>query len=132
MVAATVAGYACGSTAAKKLYTGIVQTVHDVAPTQYTARPLESVLGQNAMLQPATLNFWTWMAAYYVCYPGDVMLAALPALFRIGSETRLLLHPDYITDSQETSDDEFLILEALEVNGELMVADVQRIVTVKM
>jgi len=111
-----------------KLYTGIIQLIHEQAPEHYRARPLESLLDPTPMLQPATLAFWSWMSAYYVCYPGDVMLAALPALFRIGSETRLLLHPDYITDSQETSDDEFLILEALEVNGDLTVADVQRIV----
>lgn len=112
----------------KKLYTGIVLSTHNQMTATYTPRPIEGILDQQAMLQPATLAFWSWMAAYYVCYPGDVMLAALPTLFRIGSETRLLLHPDYVTDSQETTDDEFLILEALEVNGELTVADVQRIV----
>ncbi len=111
-----------------KLYTGIVLSLEEQAPVEYIARPLESILDAQPMLQPATLAFWSWMSAYYVCYPGDVMLAALPTLFRIGSETRLLLHPDYQADSQEVSDDEYLILEALEVNGELMVADVQRIV----
>jgi len=112
----------------KKLYTGIIQAIHEQAPVHYTARPIESVLEQQPMLRPVTLGFWSWMAAYYVCYPGDVMLAALPALFRIGSETRLLVHPDYVSNSQEVTDDEYLIIEALEVNGDLTVADVQRIV----
>lgn len=112
----------------KKLYTAVVLALHDQAPVEYSPRPLESMLEQTAMVQPNTLAFWSWMAAYYVCYPGDVMQAALPTLFRIGSETRLLLHPDYSADQQEVSDDEYLILEALEVNGELTVADVQRII----
>ncbi len=112
----------------KKLYTGIILRLPADPPVHYEARLLESLLDTSGpLLPPASLVFWDWMAAYYVCYAGDVMLAALPSLFRISSETRLLLHPDYVQDTRELSDDEFMILEALDVNGELTVSDVQRI-----
>lgn len=110
-----------------KLYTGIIRKIHAQAPAKYQPKDINEILDPEPLLREAVLAFWDWMAAYYLCYPGDVMLAALPSLFRISSETRLLMHPDYIAKQEELSDDAFMVMEGLETNGELTLADVQRI-----
>jgi primosomal protein N' (replication factor Y) len=110
-----------------KLYTGIIRQLHTKAPVNYQPKEISDILDPEPLLSETVLAFWDWMAAYYLCYPGDVMLAALPALFRISSETRLMVHPAYLPDQDSMSDDAFLVMEGLETNGELTLADVQRI-----
>jgi primosomal protein N' (replication factor Y) len=111
----------------KKLYTGIVRALHHTRPEAYEPRVCEDLLDEQPLISGETLAFWDWMAAYYLCYPGDVMLAALPSVFRISSETVLQPHPAYVPDAVPLTDDEYLVLEALTNNGSLQLSDVQRI-----
>jgi primosomal protein N' (replication factor Y) len=40
------------------------------------------------------LSYWKWIAEYYLCELGEVLLAAMPAPLRLSSETVLLVEDD--------------------------------------
>ena len=67
-----------------KTYTGIVVRLHDEEPAYATKRVLE-VPDEPPVVQPDQLQFWRWIADYYLCSLGDVYKAALPGTLKKGS-----------------------------------------------
>jgi primosomal protein N' (replication factor Y) (superfamily II helicase) len=100
---------------AKKVYSGIVKRIHDENPALYQVKPIRSILDEKPIVTETQLRFWEWMASYYMCSEGDVMNAALPAHLKLVSETYVALNMDAEPDTQSLSDDEFLLIEALQV-----------------
>ena len=83
-----------------KSYVGIVRSVHSRQPQSYQVKPIRRCLDGLPVVTPAQLDFWEWIASYYVCPLGDVMNAALPAglkddKFRPKTETRVCLAGDF-------------------------------------
>ncbi len=62
-----------------KVYTGIVLSLHENAPEGVRLRPLAGMADPEPVVTPQQLELWSWMADYYLCPPGLVMRAALPA-----------------------------------------------------
>ena len=102
-----------------KLYVGIVLNIHEKAPAEYTAKYVLHVLDMMPILNSVQLKFWKWISSYYMCYPGEVMKAALPAGLKMQSETRIGLHPEGELEGIELDDKESAILEALQHSGEM-------------
>lgn len=116
----------------QKVYTGLVRRVHTTIPVGYTPKYILSVLDPAPLIEESHFVFWEWMAAYYVCTVGEVMNAALPAAFKLASETRIALHPGFNGDYSSLNDKEMLVAEACEIQKQITLADVARIVeTVK-
>src|SRR5690554_36992 len=115
----------------KKQYSAIVEKIHEEAPEAYQAKYIEAILDEMPILNPDQLRFWWWMSNYYMANIGEVMNAALPGGMRLASETRILLHPNYkeVVDSLE--DDEYLIVEALELRNVLELKDIAEILNIK-
>jgi primosomal protein N' (replication factor Y) (superfamily II helicase) len=67
----------------KKRYSGIVHKLHQVAPADREARYIEDILDQEPTISSKQLEFWEWLASYYMCSLGEVMNATLPS----GNET---------------------------------------------
>ncbi|MFP5471566.1 MAG: primosomal protein N' [Bacteroidia bacterium] len=111
----------------KKLYTAVVINVHEQAPQKYTAKYLEAVLDESPIVNETQLKLWQWIADYYCCTIGEVMIAALPAALKLSSETKVLLNQDFLNKEQLT-DDEFLIVQALEIRSVLSLQDVSDII----
>jgi primosomal protein N' (replication factor Y) len=65
------------------------------------------------------LKLWEWMASYYMCSEGEVMAAALPAHFKLSSETILVYNEEYGDDFSALDHDEYIIGEALLIKKEL-------------
>ncbi len=78
----------------RKVYAGIVMSVIDEPPQGYQASYILEILDDQPIVTSRQLEFWKWVAEYYIAFPGDVMLTALPAGFRLQSETKIALHPD--------------------------------------
>ncbi len=102
----------------RKIYSGIVYQVHDHKPDVYEVKPIRSLLDEEPVVTPAQISFWEWMASYYMCSIGEVMNAALPAYLKLESETYLVLNDDVEIDHHELSDDEFLVIQALQLRKE--------------
>jgi len=114
----------------KKIYSGIVNKISGQKPA-HPIKPIRSVLDDGPILGITQLQFWSWISNYYMCSLGEVMLAGLPAGLKLASETVILRNEDMLADAEQHSDDEFLILEALEVQNELSVSQVQDILDKK-
>lgn len=80
----------------RRYYTGIVRDVHHRPPAAgYALKPIFVAPDETPVVRPAQLHFWDWMASYYLCTPGEVYNAAVPAGLRPDSETVVSLSDGY-------------------------------------
>ncbi len=112
----------------KKLYSGIISEVHERVPDQYEAKYILNVLDENPIVNKHQLAFWKWISEYYMAHQGEVMNAALPTALKMASESRLVLHPEFDENYDILNEKEFLIVQALELNEELTLSEVSKIV----
>ena len=112
-----------------KKYAGIVKNILDKEPA-YTTKPVLNVLDDEAIVYPQQLLLWQWMAQYYMCSEGEVMAAALPAHFKLSSETILLFNEEVGDDFSHLGNEEFLVAEALLIKKELRLSEVQQILDI--
>ena len=112
-----------------KLLTGIIRTVHDKAPREYSAKYIESILDEFPMIHERQLLLWEWIAIYYSCTLGEVMHAAIPAGLKLSSETKFALNLDY--EEMEWTDKEFVIIESMKARGRMTLTDVSDVLQLK-
>jgi primosomal protein N' (replication factor Y) len=110
-----------------KLYTAIVLAITEHAPEKYEAKYLIEILDDKPVVTERQLKFWHWLAEYYMCNEGEVMNAALPSALKLASETKVMLNRDYAFDRTQLNDKEFLITEALDIQPELTVSDIVKL-----
>lgn len=65
----------------RKHYTAIVANLYEGADSS-DLRDMVSIVEPTALVRPDQLRLWRWMAQYYMCAPGEVAKAALPAGFK--------------------------------------------------
>lgn len=94
----------------KKIYSALVAELHERVPHVQSVKFILELIDSEPVISQENLSFWQWIADYYACYIGDVMLAGLPAAFRLKSETKLLVSPDFTGDTMGFSDRELKIL----------------------
>ncbi len=109
-----------------KKYAGIIKTVITQKP-EYATKPILNILDDAPLLYAQQLQFWEWMSAYYMCTEGEVMAAALPANFKLSSETILIYNEEIGEDFSNLGDDEFLVAEALLLKKQLQLTEVQQV-----
>jgi primosomal protein N' (replication factor Y) (superfamily II helicase) len=102
----------------RKIYSGIVQALHDNKPDVYEVKPIRSLLDEGPMVTEKQIQYWQWIASYYMCTVGEVMSAALPSYLKLESETYVVLNDDVNIDEHELTDDEFMVLQALQLRKE--------------
>ncbi len=111
----------------KKIYTALVYNLHHKAPEAYTVKYVLSLLDFQPIVVEKQIKLWEWISHYYCCSLGEVMQAALPAAFKLASESKIVLNPDFNQDLSLLSDKEFLIYEALTINHVLSLTEVSKI-----
>lgn len=115
-----------------KMYTAIVNEVHNRVPENYTAKYVESILDEFPIVTTTQLKFWEWMATYYMCTLGEVASVALPSSLKLASETKVKLREESRElDSSVLNDKEFLILEGLEIHGEMSLVEISELLDQK-
>ena len=80
---------------AKKFYTAIVVDVHGRQPQGYAVKTVWEILDSDPVLLPVQLDFWRWLADYYLCAVGDVYKAALPSGMKLESESKVVVNSEY-------------------------------------
>lgn len=108
----------------QKLYTAIVHSITINPPTEYIPKEILAVIDDSPIVTETQIKFWEWIASYYMCTVGEVMQAALPAFFKLDSETFFVKNTNLETDILELPDDEYMIMEALEHQAELSLKDI--------
>ncbi|MCC6691217.1 MAG: primosomal protein N', partial [Bacteroidia bacterium] len=122
-----------------KLYTVLVKNIHKNAPIQYEAKYIHYILDDAPVVNEYQFRLWEWIASYYMCYPGEVMNAALPAGLKLSSETKIIFNRDLKCNEEgkaevnynNLSDKEFLIVEALELRSILTMDEASEILEQK-
>ncbi|PCH93744.1 MAG: primosomal protein N' [Bacteroidetes bacterium] len=114
-----------------KVYSAIVFSVHEKAPSNYQAKYIMSVLDHVPIVNDTQLKHWQWISSYYMCTIGEVMASALPSGLKLASESLIQLNPDYDSEQVPINDKEFLIVDALEIHGSLTLVEVAKIVDQK-
>ena len=115
----------------QKLYTGIVHSIHQNKPELYKTKGIHAFLDDAPMVTPFQIQFWEWIANYYMCSLGDVFRNAFPSALKLESQTFVrLINPDYPT-IEDLNDHEYLVFEALKLRQIISVEEAALIVDEK-
>ena len=114
-----------------KRITGIVTRIHETVPENYQAKLIEYILDERPIIHPNQYSFWKWISTYYMAPIGDVMNAALPSNFKLASETKIVLHPDFKKDPRFFTERELDIIDTLEIREVLDLKEISEIVGIK-
>ncbi|RFM27740.1 replication restart helicase PriA [Deminuibacter soli] len=110
-----------------KKYAGIIKRLFTEKPGAFDPKPILNILDNEPLVHPAQLEFWEWIARYYLCSEGEVMQAAVPANLKLSSETILIWNEEHEEDFEGLDDEEYLVAEALLLKKELRLYEVQQI-----
>lgn len=113
-----------------KYYSALIFRVHETPP-EYTAKYVEEILDFFPVVHEKQFVFWDWISNYYLCYRGEVMNAALPSGLKLNSETKLSLNTEYDYKKETVTDNEYLLLEALETRNVLSYQEASQILQLK-
>lgn len=115
---------------AKKIYTGLVFSIHDRKPSAYATKDILDVLDNIPIVNKIQLGFWKWISEYYMSTLGDVYRAGLPAGLKLESETRIYLNKAFSGEVKLNSN-ENLIIDILEELKEIPISKLQSVLPVK-
>ena len=96
-----------------KKYAGVVKEIHSRVPEFFEPKEVLNILDVQPVIYNQQLHLWEWIARYYMCSEGEVMAAALPAHFKLSSETILVFNEEAGDDFTELDNEEYLVAEAL-------------------
>ena len=114
-----------------KLYTAMVFDKHQTPPALYEAKEIHQILDEKPIVNSYQLQHWTWISNYYMCSLGDVYRGAVPSNLLLESETILSYQNNFKEELSTLSDEEYLIVEALQQQSSLKVSDVIQILNKK-
>ena len=114
----------------RDLYSALVVGVSENKP-EHDTKPILQVIDTEPIITESQYKFWEWMASYYACTVGEVMNAAMPTNMKLTSETRVVLNPEHDQDFSKLDDKEYLIAEALTIQNELTLQQIQKILNQK-
>lgn len=105
----------------KRILTAVVAAVHHIPPVVYEAKPILEVLDATALVNQYQFALIKFIANYYLCTQGEVLNAALPAGFKLSSESKIQLHPDFNFENKEDdfTDTEYQAILALQTSATL-------------
>ncbi len=110
----------------RKHYAALVIAIHH---TTHWSKPkkLLSIIDETPIVGNKQIEFWEWMSDYYLCSLGEIMAAALPSTYKLESATSIFSLMDTNPFPDGLDDDEYLILEALDLRQEISISEVQTI-----
>ena len=114
----------------RKVYTGIVNELHNSKPKSYETKPIEFIYDDKSLVSQNQIDFWNWLSRYYFVPIGDVMKAAVPSTFLLESDS-LIIKKEISDDMfHKMSDEECLIYDALDFQN-LKLNDISEILNKK-
>jgi primosomal protein N' (replication factor Y) len=116
----------------RKILTALVVRVHDQPPEAYEAKSLLEILDDFPSVNELQLKLFQWMAEYYMCTMGEVMNAALPAGFKLSSESMVQIHPAFSAEEStlDFSEKELMLLNRL-TQGPMSYTEIAKFLGVK-
>lgn len=115
----------------KKIYTGIVFSIHENPPENFVPKDLISLLDDTPILPPEQLQFWHWLVDYYLTNLGEIYRFSFPGSLKLESETYLKVKPEAIIDYEILDVNEIYLIQALEVRQLINLSDVEAFIPKK-
>ena len=115
----------------QRVYAAIVTKLHDNQPEGYITKDILDVIDETPVVTTSQFKLWQWMSNYYMSYPGEIMAAALPVALRLQSESVIVINDDFNGDTSILTDKEFLVWEALQIQQELTLNEIGKILSVR-
>lgn len=112
----------------RKRYSGIVLRHHLDEPKEYKVKDILNILDTVPVINSFQLKLWQFIADYYLCTLGEVMNVGLPAGLKLSSETRIISNFENLPASEKFTNDQFLILSALNDTPDMTLQDIQSLV----
>lgn len=116
----------------KKILTGIVRHIHQNVPKVYEAKYILDSLDHTPVINSFQLDFFDWLAQYYLCTVGEVLNAAMPGGLKLTSESLIQINPKNAQEAIDFSDKERSVLEALKNTDRLSFDQVSDLLGIKM
>ncbi|MCX8080572.1 MAG: primosomal protein N' [Bacteroidia bacterium] len=110
----------------KKLYAALVVRLHHSPPKQYEAKYIHEILDEFPIVNEKNLAFWEWMSRYYMSCPGEVMRWAIPAGFKIQSDTSYSLNEKMEFDFENTDKIEQTLAEFFKEKKSVTIETLQK------
>ncbi len=114
-----------------KMYTALVHAVHNKVPEHYQAKTILEILDSVPVVTENQLRLWEWMSEYYLCTLGEIMIAALPSVMKLQSESAVALNPEFVADSLLLTQDEELIINKLTNDKVATISEVSKLLKTK-
>ncbi|MFA5418476.1 MAG: primosomal protein N', partial [Bacteroidales bacterium] len=112
----------------RRVVAGLIKNIHENVPTGHLPKYILSILDAEPLVLPVQFTFWQWISEYYMCTEGEVMAAALPSVFKLSSESKVMLHPGFVPDREALGTAEYHITEALLQKNKLTIDELTDIV----
>lgn len=109
----------------RKCYTAIVYSIYKAEEPIKGVKEIITLLDEHPVVLPQQLQFWEWIASYYICKLGEVYKAAIPSALKLESETFVYLNPKF-EDFEKLSEIDRRILNTLMNKNPLSVSDIDR------
>lgn len=110
-----------------KVFTSLVVNKHNLPPTLYLAKEIDSILDEKPIVNLYQLEHWKWISDYYMCSLGEVYKSALPSGYILESETIISQKKDTLVIIDEFKDEEYLIYEALQSQSSITIKEIIKI-----
>ncbi|SMO84826.1 replication restart DNA helicase PriA [Saccharicrinis carchari] len=114
----------------KKYYSGVVYSLHDQKPEAYETKEIISILDKQPVVNEVQLNFWRWIADYYMCTLGEVYKAALPSGLKLESQTKVHYNADWLSGAKLNAK-ETIVLDYLAEKKTASIQDLNNITEMK-
>lgn len=114
----------------KKILTAIIGCIHEKPPVIYQAKSVLSLLDETPVLSSIQLEFYQWIAQYYMCHIGEVINAGLPSGLKISNESKIQYNPNFKYDI-ELTEKEKALLEELHKNDSVTYSEAAELLQVK-
>ena len=112
-----------------KIYTGLIKQTFSNEDYQKDEKLkyIEEIIDDTPILNQRHLELFDWIAFYYMCTPGEVLKAALPAGLKPESSLRVKMVEDLQWEHLPLDDKEFILMEALTIQPVLDFREVSKI-----
>jgi primosomal protein N' (replication factor Y) (superfamily II helicase) len=110
-----------------KMYTALVYEVYNRKPEHYDAKDILEVLDVLPAVTEKQFKLWEWIAEYYLCTLGEIMIAALPAAMKMQSENSVTLSAGLLPDQMVLTEDEEVVINRIKEKNIITVADASKL-----
>lgn len=109
-----------------KLYTGIVHSTHSRSPELFKTKFIDTILDLEPLVTEQQIQFWEWMARYYMCNLGEVYRNAFPTALKWESETFVRFTGNVSQIEEELSENEWIVVYLLDKKGLLSISEISQ------